>query len=310
VQIGTSGSLEQTPLPTALRQAAGAHGSGTMHVSGDPGGVVYLTGGEVSYIDTPAAPGLDVLVVRSGRVGEQDWLAAFTAGQVTHEVGNALVAHGLLGRRELEVFTLSAVFDASLCVLPMTSGSYHFRPGTRHWLGAIRPVGVDMLMREVARRQAMLDRLGGPALPQTATAVPVRRLQGGRVTITARQWEILMHANGQHSIRDLAWMLGRGVFAITVEIHRLITRGLLEIIGAAGASTADGAAGGDGSNLPQRRPGSSWPGQPPSATTSAVAGGPWTGAREAPATGAGAESFGQADLQTLKRLVDRLESLA
>jgi hypothetical protein len=278
-----------------------------MRVSGEPGGVVYLSGGEVSYIDTPAAPGLDVLVVRSGRVTDQDWLSAFAAGHVAAEVGEALVAHSLLGSRELEVFTLSAVFDAAMCVLPMTSGSYRFLPGARHWLGPIRPVGVDMLMREVARRQAMLDRLNGPVLPPTTTAIPVRRLQGGRVTITARQWEILTHTNGQRSIRDLAWTLGRGVFAVTMDVHRLIARGMLEVTGAANATAADEAAAGEGSDLPQRRPGSSWPGPP---SPAASAGTPWLGKREAQTPATGAESFGQADIQTLKRLVDRLEALA
>jgi hypothetical protein len=308
VQIGTSGSLEQTPLLTALQQAASAHGVGAMRVSGEPGGVIYLSGGEVSYIDTPAAPGLDVLVVRSGRVTDQGWRSAFAAGHVTAEVGQALVAHSLLGRRELEVFTLSAMFDAAMCVLPMISGSYRFLPGTRHWLGSIRPVGVDMLMREVARRQAMLDRLNGPALPPTATVIPVRRLRGGRVTITAQQWEIVTHANGHRSIRDLAWTLGRGVFAVTMEIHRLIARGMVEVTGAASATAADGEAAGERSDLPQRRPGSSWPGPPSPATSGTDT--PWLGKREAQTPAAGTESFGQADIQTLKRLVDRLEALA
>jgi len=305
LQIGTSESLEQTSLPAAVQQAASAYGSGAMQVSGVPGGVIYLSGGQVSYIDTPAAPGLDTLVVRSGRVCDHDWLAAFDAGHVDREVGHVLVSQGLLGRRELEVFTLSAVFDAALCVLPMTEGAYRFRPEARHWLGAIRPVGVDMLMREVARRQAMLDRLAGPALAQTTVPSPVRRLRGGRVTVTARQWAVLMHANGQRTIRDLAWTLGRGVFGVTVEVHRLIARGLLEVTGAPGSAKAAAAPAVGRVALPQRRPGNSWPGPPPLATAGAST--PWPGAH---AASAGTESFGQADIHTLRRLVDRLEALA
>jgi hypothetical protein len=289
-----------------LQQAASAYGTGAVHVFGNPGGVVYLNGGEVSYIDTPAAPGLNVLVVRSGRVSDHDWLAAFDAGAADCEVGQVLVARGLLGRRELEVFTLSAVFDAALCVLPMTSGTYQFEPGARHWLGAIRPVGVDMLMREVARRQAMLDRLGGVPLEQTATVSPVRQLRGDRTTVTARQWAVLMHANGQRTVRDLAWTLGRGTFATTVEIHRLIARGMLEIIGATTESPEEvSGPADDRAALPQRQPGNSWPGPPPASTGTGAS---WFGTRGAPATGS--ETFGQADIQTLKRLVDRLEALA
>lgn len=293
--MSLSGSLDQTPLPAALHEAASAHGTGALHVSGEPGGVVYLSAGEVSYIDTPVAPGVDVLAVRSGRVCDHDWFAAFDAGQAGHEVGEVLVGRGLLGRRELEVFTLSAMFDAALCVLPMTAGTYRFAPDDRHWLGIVRPVGIDMLAREVARRQAMLDRLDGPVLTQTATVRPVRRLQGGRVTVTARQWAVLMHANGQRTIRDLAWMLGRGVFGVTVEIHRLITRGMLEVAGSATGDIQTASPGEALAALPQRRPGNSWPGPPPGPAAPAAA---------------RSESFGQADIHTLKRLVDRLEALA
>jgi hypothetical protein len=298
--MSLSGSLEQTTLPAMLQQAARVYGTGAMHVSGDPGGVIYLSGGGVSYIETPAAPGLDVLVVRSGRVCPHDWLAARDAGKGDAAVGESLVGRGLLGRRELEVFTLSAVFDSALYVLSMTAGTYRFVPGANHWLGVVRPVGVEMLMREVVRRQAMLDRLGGPVLSQAETVTPVRRLPGGRVTVTARQWAILMDANGQRTVRDLAWSLGRGVFAVTLEIHRLMARGLVEVTGdGAGAGEPTPAADpiplAQRSGLPRRRPGGSWPGP-----ASQV------GARST----AEAESFGQADIYTLKRLVDRLEALA
>ena len=51
-------------------------------VIGAPGGTVYLAEGGVAAIETPGAPGAEVILLRSGRIPEADWEAAFAAAAV------------------------------------------------------------------------------------------------------------------------------------------------------------------------------------------------------------------------------------
>jgi hypothetical protein len=48
------------------------------------------------------------------------------------------------------------------------------------------------------------------------------------VTLTALQWELLVHADGQRTAADLAQLLGRAGFATIQELRRLAAHGLIE----------------------------------------------------------------------------------
>jgi hypothetical protein len=58
---------------------AAAGMSGALRVTGNPGGAIYFADGLVVAIETPGAPSPEVLLLRSHRVTESGWDAAFAA---------------------------------------------------------------------------------------------------------------------------------------------------------------------------------------------------------------------------------------
>ena len=59
--------------------------------------------------------------------------------------------------------------------------------------------------------------------------IPAPRPPRERVTLTAPQWELLVHADGQRTPADLAQLLGRAGFATIQELRRLAALGLIEL---------------------------------------------------------------------------------
>ena len=58
--------------------------------------------------------------------------------------------------------------------------------------------------------------------------IPVPRPPVERITLTALQWELLVHADGQRTPADLAQLLGRAGYATIQELRRLAALGLIE----------------------------------------------------------------------------------
>src|SRR5215472_8577734 len=83
-----SGMLNR--LGQVLAECASDGLSGVIRIAGEPGGVVHLAGGAVAAIDTPGAPGPEVILLRSGRVPEPGWTAAFSATAISGKVGAEL----------------------------------------------------------------------------------------------------------------------------------------------------------------------------------------------------------------------------
>jgi hypothetical protein len=67
------------PLREALMVCAAAGMTGILRVTGDPGGAIHIAGGRVAAIETPGAPGPEVLLLRSHQVTESGWDETFAA---------------------------------------------------------------------------------------------------------------------------------------------------------------------------------------------------------------------------------------
>ncbi len=67
--------------------------------------------------------------------------------------------------------------------------------------------------------------------------------------VSALQWALLIRVDGRCTPRGLALELGRGVFATTVEVSRLLRLRLLAVAGAPGTAPNRGPAGTPGLRL-------------------------------------------------------------
>ncbi|PRY43491.1 hypothetical protein [Umezawaea tangerina] len=88
-------------------------------------------------------------------------------------------------------------------------------------------VASDLLLSETARRLDVLASLPFPLAPYRDRVVAAPGTEAA--ALTARQREIVAHATGRRTARDLAFVVGRSLYSVTVEISRMLGGGLLEI---------------------------------------------------------------------------------
>ncbi|WP_369213524.1 transcriptional regulator, partial [Streptomyces flavofungini] len=182
-------------------------------------GSLYLVEGRVVHAESPAAPGIDVLLTAGGVLPAQGWQEALSLAGTRHEVGRHLVDSGRVTAGELEVCHLGALFDAAFFVLGPAGGPTRFRYGVAHWLGRVRPVAVEAVERETRRRRALLDSVWPCPELDTAPVVPRPPAPGQRITV--RQRALLRLADGVRTPTAIAWAIGRPTFHTLIEVRRL-----------------------------------------------------------------------------------------
>ncbi|MEV4637602.1 DUF4388 domain-containing protein [Actinoplanes sp. NPDC049548] len=212
-----------------LTQVAGERRTGALIVGGPPGGTVYLVDGQVTYAESAAAPGVGELLTASGRLAPRTWQAALDAGTAQATVGQLLLAQGHITQGELELCVLGATYDAAYFALSPATAPVDFLDGATHWLGPVVQVDPAAVTRESRRRARLLDEIFPYPQIDTAVVIPVTRAPRERITLTAPQWELLVHADGQRTPADLAQLLGRAGYATIQELRRLAAAGLIEL---------------------------------------------------------------------------------
>ncbi len=205
--------------------------SGTLVVVGDPGGTFHLANGAIVAVESPGAPTVETLLLCSGRVGKAEWAVAYQAGAADGRIGTELIDRTLVGAAELQLMCHMAALDGALsvgmgrideCLLEPGRGGYHL----------VAPQGIepDWLFQEVSRRIKALASLRIPLCPFKDRLAPTATgtaLLSGSTAGTRR--EILFGVNGRRSARDISFLLGRSLYAVTVELTRMVSEGLVEV---------------------------------------------------------------------------------
>jgi hypothetical protein len=254
--------------------------SGVLRVTGEPGGLIHLTDGNITAVETPGAPGPDLILVRSGRIPEASWAAAFTAAAAGGRMGSELVKRGLIGEGELEAVLRIALADAMFAVAGGRVDEAAVEHATTPSLLPLeQPAAPGWLLFETSRRLQVLastaglvrhdkDRVtadptaplarggalppgggalppgggvlppgggalppGGGVLPPGGRALPPRGgvLPPGGRALPPGQDEIIALANGRRTARDMAFILGRGVYSLSLELSKMNANGLVSI---------------------------------------------------------------------------------
>ncbi|MDQ1036248.1 hypothetical protein QFZ75_002664 [Streptomyces sp. V3I8] len=238
---------EARNLPALLQSLYDEGFSGTVRVSGSPGGTIHLRNGLIGAVETPGAPTATSVLLTPGRIDDGTWLAACAAEPDTDRLGGYLVAAGLVGAAELEIVCTGAVFDGAFAMAMGPPGGWT--------LGDPEPTllagsGVEprRLTEETTRRIA---RLAGPwkAPGELARVRPVPVPDAGlRRGLTDRHRSVLSTVNGRRTARDVAFTLGRGLYAVMLDLTRLEAQELV-------LWEAAGASGGRPSTAPRVLPG-------------------------------------------------------
>lgn len=223
---------------------------------GHPGGVFHLRDGAVIAVDSPGSPGVETLLLRSGRISEADWHAALCDGASTRSHAEALVASGTIDPGELRALVVAATQDGALAIaagdiedcaaseepggsadvlVPLTDGVVvaELLADTESRLAEL--AALPVLLSPYRDRVVAADDTQPSAAAddrQSSAAADSRQssVDGPQPSVVAAQRRAIMdHANGRRTARDIAFAVGRGVHPITVEISRMLDEGLLEI---------------------------------------------------------------------------------
>ncbi|MFE4395357.1 MULTISPECIES: hypothetical protein [Streptomycetaceae] len=226
-------------VPALLLALRRTEFTGSVTVSSAPGGTIHLEQGLVAAIETPGAPTAATLLLKSRRVGEEEWASAETAASIGRptdapptwggDLGAALVAQGSIGAAELEAVCAAAAFDGAFALVLSPPGSWETAEAAPPARIALRPgIEPERLFEETARRTALLTRLWGPPGELARLRIrPAAGAESGALRIPVRYREILAAATGRRTARDLGFALGRGVFAVLLDVVRMDARHLL-----------------------------------------------------------------------------------
>ncbi|WP_367321057.1 MarR family transcriptional regulator [Streptomyces sp. HUAS ZL42] len=206
--------------------------TGELRVPGSPGGTFHLRGGLVVAVESPGAPGPEALLLRSGRIGGEQWAELVRESGGARWPAEALIAHGWAGAAQLRVVCVMALHDAAFAITAGRIDDCEAVPGAAPPAAPL-PVGEapTRLLQDAARKLAAIDALPYPVRPERERPVPALvSCVGAR--LGALQQELLAHADGRRTARDLAFRTGRGVYTVTVELARMLSEGFLECPGA------------------------------------------------------------------------------
>ncbi|MEU4873732.1 MarR family transcriptional regulator [Streptomyces sp. NPDC021608] len=253
--------------------------TGEVRVSGSPGGAFHLRGGLVVAVESPGAPGPEALLLRSGRIGGEEWAALVRESGGARWPAAGLIAHGYAGAAQLRVVCAMSLQDAAFAVVAGGVDGCERGPGAGPPPAAVA-VGEPptRLLQEASRKLRALLALPYPVRPDRERPTPAP-VSCAATRLGDLRCELLAHADGRRTARDLAFRTGRGVYTVTVEVARMLGEGLLECVDAPhpipvrlpadggglrprepappAAPPRAGPPGPDATALPRRRPGAS-----------------------------------------------------
>ncbi|GAA2069882.1 hypothetical protein GCM10009801_20120 [Streptomyces albiaxialis] len=210
------------PASPLLRRLAAERATGAFTRAG---GTLFLVDGQVAHAESPAAPGLDVLLTTGGALPGEAWRAALAEAGPRRSVARHLVETGRVPGGVLELCQIGALHDAAFFVLAPGGGPGRFRHGVRHWLGAFRAVPAAAVERETVRRRSLLDRAWTDA--GTDTLPVVRTARPPDVRVPARRRPVLDLADGGRTACEIARTLGRPAFHTLIDLRKLAAAGLV-----------------------------------------------------------------------------------
>ncbi|MFJ6728491.1 MULTISPECIES: hypothetical protein [unclassified Streptomyces] len=218
----TEGPRNVSAVLNALHDAGD---DGTVTVSGAPGGRIHVRGGLIVAVDTPGAPGAESILLKSGAVDDTAWTSVLAAVRDTEgRLADTLAERGLLTVHAFEVACTAALFDGAFALALGAPGDWQVTDPV-----PVSVAGPAFTPRRVAaettHRLGVITELWGP--PSTLAATRVRPAAELPARVPPRYAALLGTLNGRRTPRDAAFALGRGTYAVMLDLCRMRALGLL-----------------------------------------------------------------------------------
>lgn len=186
-------------LARALTEMSQDRLSGALMVSGEPGGSFHLRCGALVEVASPGAPGVEILLLRSGRVSEADWVSVTRSCAADGRVGAVLIAQDLVGSAELQLMCVMAALDGALAVGMGRIDDFTFEQDARTCrLAAPDGIEPEWLVEEAGRRIRVLGALAQYLSPFRSRLARTHVSSAWLAnTATGERREILLRANGR-----------------------------------------------------------------------------------------------------------------
>ncbi len=234
--MAIEGPLKELSIHDVFQLLDLSRKTGTLRVVSDlrqNAGTVFFEDGGVVGAEIRSNPHpLGRLLVRAGRVSEQDLLRAraLQAAGDRRRLGEILVAQGLVTVRDLGRYVRQQIEEVVFELVGWSEGYFAFDDGKQgDWpTEADVRIATGLLLMEAARRtdewsriEKQITHLGlVPRLaPIVDTAVPLDLLPA--------EWEVLSVVDGERTVRDLATLLGRPEFEVARTLFGLTTAGII-----------------------------------------------------------------------------------
>ncbi|MGW4207465.1 hypothetical protein ACWEIJ_05705 [Lentzea sp. NPDC004789] len=143
-----------------------------------------------------------------------------------------------LGETEVRVVAMMATRDAAFTIVAGEVEDCLFTPQTLEVPVAMSTaIDAVRLLQETSRRITSLLALKCPLSPHRDRVSP--SLAADLRELTPARAEILSHATGRRTTRDIAFASGRSLFPVTVEACRMVADGLLAVAPRTAAAVPD-----------------------------------------------------------------------
>jgi hypothetical protein len=234
--MAIEGPLKELSIHDVFQLLDLSRKTGTLRVTSDlrqNAGTVFFEEGVVVGAEIRSNPHpLGRLLMRAGRVGEQDLMGARalqSAGD-PRRLGEILVAQGHIMPRDLNRYVRLQIEEVVFELMGWSEGYFAFVEGKQpDWpMEAETRVPTGLLLMEAARRtdewsriEKKITHLG--LVPRLAPVVDA----AGPLDLLPVEWEVLAVIDGERSVRDLAVVLGRPEFEMARTLFGLATAGLV-----------------------------------------------------------------------------------
>jgi hypothetical protein len=214
-------------VAAVLSGLAERRASGALEVDGQPGGVVYLDRGEITFAQSDWSP--DLTARLRGTLPQGPGLRVLLAlgQQPGTDLGAQLIGGGHASASELQSILRSVILDAMIVLtVPLadqtTLAGTRMVEGSSHWAGSLVRLSVASVQAEAAR---LADRMAGCELAR-AVRLQLRDLSRGPSVLTRAQWAVASMMDGSYSARDLAWESGQPLYETVEHVGDLVRAGL------------------------------------------------------------------------------------
>ena len=236
----------QPGLAGRLARLARRGASGALHITGDPGGTVYLADGYLTFAESPVVPDLGSRLVNSRRVLVDQWSRADQDSQPGGCAGDLLLRRGLIDAAEWQALIRSAALDALLALAlsedpPAGNRAAGNHDAGNHDAGNRGPAWGTSFTRGQASRAGSALRLETEPAWAHARAEAARlagygvlpaarpRLHGpgrDRLVFSRQATTVLRQFDGRTTVRDLAWRNGLALYGVMDWVAHLIEDGV------------------------------------------------------------------------------------